>query len=58
MQQYCRQFESTVKQSIKRISKRNAHCYAGENWNQPPDNAINLKDMPLYQKETIKNLEH
>ena len=30
----------------------------GKNWYQPPDNAINLKDMPLFEKETIKKIEH
>ena len=45
MQQYCRQFGSTVRESIKRISKWSAHCYTGKNWYQPPDKAINLKDM-------------
>ena len=29
-----------------------------KNWYQPPDNAINLKDMLLFEKETIKKLEH
>ena len=58
MQQYCGQFGSTVKESIKRISKWSAHYYTGKNWYQPPDNAINLKDMSLFEKETIKKLEH
>ena len=58
MQQYCRQFGSSVKESIKRISKWSAHCYTGKNWYQPPDKAINLKDMPFFEKQTIKKLEH
>ena len=29
-----------------------------KNWYQPPDNATNLKDMLLFEKETIKKLEH
>ena len=58
MQQYCRQFGSTVKESIKRISKCSAQYYTGKNWYQPPDNAINLKDMLLFEKETIKKIEH
>ena len=49
MQQYCRQFGSTVKESIKKISKSRAHYYTGKNWYQPPNNAINLKDMPLFE---------
>ena len=57
MQQYCRQFGSTVKESSKRISKWSAHYYTGENWYQPPDNAISLKYMPLFEKEAIKKLE-
>ena len=32
--------------------------YTRKNWYQPPDNAINLKYMPLFEKETIKKLEH
>ena len=58
MQQYCCQFGSTVKESMKRISRWSAHYYTGKNWFQPPDNAIYLKDMPLFEKETIKKLEH
>ena len=34
------------------------HYYTGRNWFQPPDNAINLKDMLLFEKETIEKLEH
>ena len=58
MQQYCRQFGSTVKESIKKISKWSAHYYTEKNLYQTPNNAINLKDMPLFEKETIKKLEH
>ena len=58
MQKYCRQFGSTVKESIKRISKWSAHYYTGKNWYQPPGNAINLKYILLFEKETIKKLQH
>ena len=44
MQQYCRQFGSTVKERIKRILKWSAHYYTRNIWYQPSDNAINLKD--------------
>ena len=30
----------------------------GEHWYQPPNNAINLKDMPLFEKKSIQKLEH
>ena len=51
MQKYCRKFGSTVKESIKRISKWSAHYYTRKNWYQSPDNAINLKDIPLFEKK-------
>ena len=57
MQQYCRQFGSTVKESIKEISKWSARYYTGKYWYQPQDDAINLKDMPLFENKTIKKLE-
>ena len=53
MQQYCRQFGSNVKESIKRISKWRVHYYTGKNWYQPPDNAINLEHSK--KSRTFKN---
>ena len=51
MQQYCVQFASTLRESIKRITKWGVHYYTGaESWYPTPDNSPSLEEVPTMIK--------
>ena len=58
MQQYCPQFASTLRESIKKITDWGAHYYTGaKSWYPTPDNALKLQDVPIMEKGTPVKLD-